>query len=154
MLGPMVNPSFPANQMTGVYSLETARLYNYIYQRSNKKYTIVYSLDGYDEVSLTSDFKLISNHEELLLSPESIGLNQLNPVEILGGESIADSAGIFLNILEGNGSEAMNSVVITNAGIALRCIYPEKSIEHCIEIARESLMSLKALKSFKRLIEL
>jgi anthranilate phosphoribosyltransferase len=74
MLGPMVNPSFPKNQLTGVFNLETARLYNYIYQRTDKNYSIVYSLDGYDEISLTSAFKIISNHEEQLLFPKILGL--------------------------------------------------------------------------------
>jgi anthranilate phosphoribosyltransferase len=103
---------------------------------------------------LTSEFKLISNHEELLLSPENIGMKQLNHEDIMGGESVAESAGIFLNILEGNGSKAANSVVIINAAVALRCIYSEKSIEQCLDIATESLISQRALQSFKRLIEL
>lgn len=153
MLGPMVNPSFPKNQLTGVFSLETARLYNYIYQRTDKNYTIVYSLDGYDEISLTSEFKLISNREEQLLSPENIGFSELTPDDILGGNTVAESAGIFMEILKGNGTPAMNSVVTVNAAMALRCIYNERTVEECIGIANESLISGKAMKAFKNLLE-
>lgn len=154
MLGPMVNPSFPKNQLTGVFSLETARLYNYMYQQTDKNFTIVYSLDGYDEISLTSEFKIISNHEEQLLSPENIGFSTLDPGEIIGGETVEDSAGIFMRILEGKGTQAMNAVVTANAGMALRCIHHEKSVTDCIELAKESLLGGKALHAFKKLIEL
>jgi anthranilate phosphoribosyltransferase len=101
LLGPMVNPSFPQNQLVGVWNLETARLYNYIYQQTDKNYTIIYSLDGYDEISLTSDFKMISNNEEELLSPESINYPRLNPEELKGGTNVEESVRIFLNIIEG-----------------------------------------------------
>ena len=150
----MVNPSLPKNQLTGVFSLETARLYNYIYQRTDKNYTIVYSLDGYDEISLTSECKLISNNEEQLLTPENIGFPQIQPDDILGGKTVEESAGIFMKILNGNGTPSMNAVVTVNAGMALRCIHSEKSMEECIETAKESLLSKKALQAFKNLIEL
>lgn len=106
MLGPMVNPSFPRNQLVGVWNLETARLYNYIYQQTDKNYTIIYSLDGYDEISLTSEFKMISNQEEELLSPEKIGYPRLTHKELNGGPTVEESVKIFLNILEGKGTSA------------------------------------------------
>ncbi len=153
MLGPLVNPSFPENQLTGVFNLETARLFNYIYQGTNKNYSIVHSLDGYDEISLTSDFKLITNHEELLLSPEQTGFSRITPSEIKGGNSVKESAEIFLKILKGEGREAWNSVVIVNAGMALKCLHQYKTQEECIGLAYDSLISGNAFKAFKKAVE-
>jgi anthranilate phosphoribosyltransferase len=154
LLGPMVNPSFPQNQLVGVWNLETARLYNYIYQQTDKNYTIIYSLDGYDEISLTSEFKMISNHEEELLSPEKIDLQRVTREDISGGKTVEESVKIFLKILEGNGTEAQKSVVIANSGMALRKLYPAKSIPECFEIANESLQGGKAKNALKKLLEL
>jgi anthranilate phosphoribosyltransferase len=154
ILGPMVNPSFPHNQFVGVWSLETARLYNYIYQQTDKNYTIVYSLDGYDEVSLTSEFKMISNYEEALLSPEKLGLPRFTREDISGGATVEESARIFLKILEGKGTEAQKAVVIANSGIALRKLNPGKSLTECFEIAESSLQGGKAYCSLKKLLEL
>jgi len=152
MLGPLINPSFPGNQLTGVFNLETARLFNYIYQGTEKNFSIVYSLDGYDEISLTSDFKIISNHEEQLLSPEQAGFTQITPEDILGGKTVKESAEIFLRILEGEGTDAWNDVITINAGLALKCICQNKTQDECIEIANESLRSGKALKAFSRVL--
>lgn len=154
MLGPMVNPAFPGNQMIGVWNLETARLYNYIYQQTDKNYTILYSLDGYDEISLTSEFKLISNMEEELLSPERIGFQSLSPEDIKGGDSVEESVRIFLNILEGRGTPAQNDVVTANSGIALQKLNPGKSLPECFQMAEDSLTGGKALKMLKKLLEL
>ncbi|HAM09667.1 MAG: anthranilate phosphoribosyltransferase [Bacteroidetes bacterium GWE2_41_25] len=154
MLGPMVNPSFPKNQMIGVWNLETARLYNYIYQQTDKNFTILYSLDGYDEISLTSEFKLISNREEELLSPEKIGFPLLLPENLNGGDSVEESVKIFLNIMEGKGTPAQNAVVIANSGIALTKFHQDKSLPDCFQIAEESLMSGSALNRLKKLLEL
>jgi anthranilate phosphoribosyltransferase len=154
LLGPMVNPAFPPNQIIGVWNLETARLYNYIYQQTDKKFTILYSLDGYDEISLTCGFKLISNDEEELLSPEKAGFPLIKPEEIRGGETVEDSVKIFLNILDGKGTSAQNNVVIANAGVALKRIYNGKSLEECFQLAETSLKSGRALKILKKLLEL
>lgn len=154
MLGPMVNPSLPPNQIIGVWNLETARLYNYIYQQTDKNFTILYSLDGYDEVSLTCEFKLISNNEEELLSPEKTGFSLLRHEDIKGGLSVEESVRIFMRILEGKGASAQNSVVIANAGIAIKKIFMDKSLEECFQIAEESLKSGRALKQLKKLLEL
>jgi anthranilate phosphoribosyltransferase len=154
MLGPMVNPAFPKNQMIGVWNLETARLYNYIYQQTDKNFTILYSLDGYDEISLTSEFKLISNYEEELLSPEKTGFPTLVAGDIKGGENVEQSVKIFINILEGKGTEAQNAVVIANSAVALTKILHGKSLAECISLAEESLMSGRALKILKKLLEL
>ena len=153
MLGPMVNPSFPKNQMIGVFNLETARLYNYIYQQTNRNYSIIYSLDGYDEISLTGDFKIISNGEEELYSPARIGMPAHTPAELFGGNSVEEAAGIFMNILEGHGSDAQKDAVIVNSGFALKCLSPEKSIDDCFEMAKSSLFGGEALQTLKKLVE-
>lgn len=154
LLGPMVNPSFPHNQLVGVWNLETARLYHYIYQQTDKNFTILYSLDGYDEISLTSDFKMISNNEEELLSPEKIGLSRVRHEDISGGKTVEESVKILINILEGKGTEAQTSVVIANSAFALRKLYPTKNVSECIEMANDSLQGGSALKSLKKLLEL
>jgi anthranilate phosphoribosyltransferase len=154
MLGPMVNPSFPNKQLIGVYSLELARLYNYLYQQSSIRYIIIFSLDGYDEISLTSDFKYILNGVENIVSPEMMNYKRVSQAELNGGKSIKESADLFLNILNGQGTATQNSVVIANAQMALKCYWPSKSFEECREIATDSLLSKKAYRSFIKLIEL
>jgi anthranilate phosphoribosyltransferase len=154
MLGPMVNPSFPVRQMIGVYSLELARLYNYLYQQSSIKYIIIYSLDGYDEVSLTSDFKYILNGVEQIVSPEMMSYKRIQQSELRGGQSVPEAADLFLKILTGEGTTAQNNVVTINSQMALKCYYPTKSFEECREIATESLLSRKAYKSFIKLMKL
>jgi anthranilate phosphoribosyltransferase len=154
MLGPMVNPSFPRNQLVGVWNLETARLYNYIYQQTDKNYTIIYSLDGYDEISLTSEFKIISNHEEDLLEPEKIGYPRLTHDDVKGGATVEESVRIFMNIIEGNGTEAQKSVVIVNSGLAMKKLLPAKSLKECFAIAEDSLQGGKAKAKLKKLLEL
>jgi len=153
ILGPMVNPSSPKNQIVGVFDLETMRLYNYLYQETDKNYSIVYSLAGYDEISLTSEFKVITNTRELMYTPEELGFRRLNPEELFGGNTIDEAAKIFISVLEGNGTEAQNSAVIANAGMALKTISPEKEVEQCFEEARASIFDGKALKVLKMITE-
>jgi len=154
MLGPMVNPSSPNKQMIGVYSLELARLYNYLYQMSGVQYTIIHSLDGYDEVSLTDSFKYILNGVEQIVTPEMLTYKRVQPSELHGGKSVEEAAGIFISILEGRGTSAQNNVVIANSQLAIKCYYPSKSMEECRESAEDSLSGGKALRSFKMLIEM
>jgi len=154
MLGPMVNPSFPHNQIVGVWNLETARLYNYIYQQTDRNYTILYSLDGYDEISLTSEFKMISNREEDLLDPEKIGFPKLTHDDVKGGKSVEESVRIFINILDGNGTYAQKSVVIVNSGLAIKKMFPAKSLKECFALAEHSLQGGKAKIMLKKLLEL
>jgi len=153
MLGPLVNPAFPKNQVTGVWNLETARLYNYMLQQTDKNFTIIYSLDGYDEVSLTGEFKLISNREEELLSPAKAGMPELKAEDLSGGNTVEDSARIFMNILEGRGTGAQDAVVIINSGVALRNLNPGRSLTDCMEMAKDSLKSGRALNTLKKLLE-
>jgi len=152
MLGPLVNPAKPKNQLVGVFNLELARIYAYLYQKSDTKYTIVNALDGYDEVSLTCDFKTFSADGERINSIESLGFTRLSPREILGGGTISDSAEIFMSVLNGTATAAQNNVVLANAALALITLNPEKSFADCFYEAEESLMDKKALKSFKTLI--
>jgi anthranilate phosphoribosyltransferase len=153
MLGPMVNPAFPKLQMVGVYSLELARMYSYLYQQQpNVKYSIIHTLDGYDEVSLTSPFKMISDNKELLLDADALGLPRLQHSQIKGGTDITTSAKIFLNVLKGEGSEAQTSVVAANAGMAIQCAQPQTSITDAVQLAKETLQSGKAYSLFNSLI--
>lgn len=153
MLGPMVNPSFPDNQMVGVFNLELLRLYGYLYQNSNKNYSIVHALDGYDELSLTGKAKVISNHSDFLFDPKDLGVAQIQQHEIYGGDSVAEAANIFQTIINGKGTEAQNDVVCANAGLAIATV---KQISHRdgFELAKESLLSGKAKNSLKTLIAL
>jgi anthranilate phosphoribosyltransferase len=154
MLGPMVNPSRPQNQMVGVYSHELARLYNYIYQLGETNYSIVHSNDGYDEISLTSPFRIITKNSDQLLTPEEIGKKTLSPEQLFGGNTIDAAADIFMNILNGKGTEAQNSVVNINSALALQVMHREKSLDECIALTNESLFSGKALNAFNKLISL
>jgi anthranilate phosphoribosyltransferase len=153
MLGPMVNPSFPKKQLVGVFSLELARLYGYLYQKSDKNFLILHALDGYDEISLTGDFKMISNNGEQILSPADLGLNVLKSDEISGGSTIESAAKIFENVLKGEATAAQHEVVIANAGMALYCADRTLTITDAIQLADESLKSGRALQSFKKLIK-
>ncbi len=153
MLGPMVNPSFPSNQAVGVFSLEVARLYNYIYQETDKSFYILHSLDGYDEISLTENFKVLSRDAEQMMTPEDFGLKKYNPQDLFGGNTVDEAADIFINVLEGKGTEAQKNVVCANAAYALKCFYPEQSINDCFASAKESLESKNALSCFKKLVK-
>ena len=153
MLGPMVNPSFPKNQMVGVFNLELLRLYSYLYQNTDKNYSIVHALDGYDEISLTGNTKVISNNSETMFSPEDLGISAITQESIFGGNTIEDAAKIFINIIQGKGTEPQNNVVCANAGLA---IATTKQISHKegFEQAKESLLSGKAKTSLDKLIEM
>ncbi len=153
MLGPMVNPAFPKNQIVGVFNLELARMYGYLYQNTDKKYTILHALDGYDEISLTGRTKTISNTTESMLLPEDFGVREIRARDIAGGGSVEASAQIFLDILQGKGTEAQNHVVCANAGIAVATVKGISPREG-FETARESLLSGAGLKAFKKLQEL
>jgi len=153
MLGPMVNPSFPRKQLVGVFSLELARLYGYLYQETEGRFAILHALDGYDEISLTGPFKMITNGGEKLYHPQALGLEQLSPESILGGTTIDESARIFEQVLRGAGSAAQNQVVIANAAAALVTAREGLGFEEAIDLAKETLLSGKALRVFTGLIQ-
>lgn len=154
MLGPLVNPSFPKNQLLGVYNLELARLYQYLYQDTDKNYVIIHSTDGYDEISLTSDFKAITNLGEQLISPEQLGFKRIKQNDLFGGDTVPEAAKIFQDILNGEGTDAQNSAVIANAALAIQCIDSTKSIEESITLAKDSLKSGNAKQVLKKLVEI
>ena len=153
MLGPMVNPAFPKNQIVGVFNLELARMYGYLYQNTDKKFTVLHALDGYDEISLTCNTKTISNLSEGMLKPSDFGVSQIKQSDIYGGEDIAESAQLFMNILQGKGTAEQNNVVCANAGMAIATV-DGLSPKQGFEKARESLMSGKGLRALKKLQEL
>jgi anthranilate phosphoribosyltransferase len=152
MLGPMVNPAHPQYQLVGVYNLEMARIYNYMLQEGNTSFTIIHSLDGYDEISLTGDTKVITNKGEKIMSAESLGKRTVLPADIYGGSTAEEAAKIFLKIIKGEGSWAQHAVVIANAAMALFATGKYKDHEHCYQLAVESLESGKAYKSLQTLI--
>lgn len=153
ILGPMVNPSFPKNQIVGVFNLELQRIYGYLYQNTDKNYSIVHALDGYDEISLTGNTKIISNRSETILNPTDLGLNQIEQSEIFGGSSVKEAAKIFKTIINGKGTESQSNVVCANAGLAIATV---KGISHQdgFQLAKESLESGKAKTSLERLIKM
>ena len=152
MLGPMVNPASPKYQLVGVYNLEMARIYNYLLQQGNSAFTIIHSLDGYDEISLTGDVKVITNAGEKIYSAVDLGKRTVSPMDIHGGNSVEEAAKIFLSILKGEGSWAQNAVVLANSAMALQCTGKYTSYDECYQMAVESLESGKAYQSLQKLI--
>jgi anthranilate phosphoribosyltransferase len=154
MLGPMVNPASPAYQLVGVFSLEMARVYNYLLQQTGGAFTIIHSLDGYDEISLTNDTKVITNKGEFIMTPEQLGKRMVQQTDIHGGNSIEEAAKIFTKILSGEGTWAQNAVVMANAAMGLYCTGAYKTYDDAFGAAVESLESGRANGCLKKLIEL
>jgi anthranilate phosphoribosyltransferase len=154
MLGPMVNPANPNFQLVGVFSLEMARIYNYLLQQTGKAFTIIHSLDGYDEISLTNDTKVITNEGEKIMTPEQLGKRSVSEQDIYGGNSTEEAAKIFKTILEGKGSWSQNAVVLANAAMALYCTGKYKTYDDAYAAGVESLESGKANQSLQKLISL
>ncbi|TDQ08172.1 anthranilate phosphoribosyltransferase [Pedobacter metabolipauper] len=152
MLGPMVNPAQPKNQIVGVFSLELARLYAYLYQDTDKNYTILHAVDGFDEVSMTCDFKTFSKTGEALLSIADLGFSEIDESLIKGGDTVESSAEIFVNVLNNTATDAQQNVVLCNAALAINTIDSTKSFADCYYEAEESLLNSKALDAFKKLI--
>ena len=154
MLGPLVNPVLPTYQLLGVYNLPLLRLYTYTYQESKTKFAVVHSLDGYDEISLTNEFKVATCDNEKIYTPESLGFARYQDIDLDGGQTPEDAAKIFDNIMNNTATEAQKNVVAINAAFAIQVVRPEKTIEECIALAKESLESGRALATLKKFIEL
>lgn len=154
MLGPLVNPALPKYQLLGVYNLPLLRLYNYVFQESDTRFAVVHGLDGYDEISLTGEFKVATSTTETIYTPESIGFNRYCEQDLDGGKSPDEAACIFDRVLQGEATPAQTDCVIANAAFAIRVIEPEKSLADCIALARESMESGRALKTLKMFVEL
>ncbi|CAA0254429.1 anthranilate phosphoribosyltransferase [Tenacibaculum maritimum] len=152
MLGPLVNPSTPQNQLVGVFNLEVARVYNYILQECNINYGVVHALDGYDEISLTGDFKLFTKDAEQQISPADLGQKQILQSDIFGGDTVAEAAEIFMKIINGKGTNEQNNVVLTNTAFALKTFDKNKTFESTFEEAKDSLFGLKAKEALQKLI--
>ncbi|GAC1455425.1 MAG: anthranilate phosphoribosyltransferase [Chitinophagaceae bacterium] len=154
MLGPMVNPAFPEFQLVGVYNLEMARIYNYLLQQTGKAFTIIHSVDGYDEISLTNDTRVITEKGEKIMTPQQLGKRSVNATDIYGGTTVEESAKLFAKILKGQGSWAQNAVVFANAAMALQCTGNYRTYHDAYAAAVESLESGKANGVLKKLIAL
>jgi anthranilate phosphoribosyltransferase len=154
MLGPMVNPASPRTQLVGVYNLEMARIYNYLLQQGEARYTIIHSLDGYDEISLTGDTKVITNEGERIMTPEELGKRMVNATDIYGGNTVEEAAKIFVRILKVEGTWAQNAVVLANAAMALHATGSYASYEAAYAAAVDSLESGRANGSLQKLISL
>ncbi len=154
MLGPMANPANPTFQLVGVYSLEMARIYNYLLQLTEKEFTIIHSLDGYDEISLTNDTKVITSKGERIMTPEQLGKRMVSPQDINGGNSVQEAAKIFTTILKGEGTWAQNAVVLANAAMALHCTGNYTTYDDAYNAAVESLESGKANECLTKLVAL
>lgn len=152
MLGPMVNPAFPQKQVVGVFDLQLARLYGYLYQKTDKDFIILHAIDGYDEISLTGDTKYLSKDGDHLISPETLGLNKWQQEDLHGGDTVEESAKIFMNVLSNTATEAQSQVVIANAAMAIHCS-KKMNLEDAVAAARESIESGKALDSFKKFMQ-
>ena len=153
MLGPMVNPIQPKNQLVGVFNSNIFRLYSHIYSKSDKNYCIVHSIDGYDEISLTSPFKLFSNHSDIMLEPKDLNFDNIEPLSLSGGKNIDESLKIFLNVLKNKGKKEQIDSVLANSGLAIYCAKKLSSINEGVDLARESLESGKAYNCLKLFIE-
>lgn len=154
MLGPLVNPSRPSRQLLGVYNLKLARLYFYLYQQMDVDFSVVHSLDGYDEISLTHEFKVITRNGESLYTPEQLGMPRCTAADLDGGTTLQDASNIFDAVLENRATAAQKNCVIINAAFALQTIEPKYSIDACIAIARESIDSGHASVALKKFIAL
>ena len=150
MLGPLVNPAFPKNQVTGVFNLELARLYHYLFQKTETNFTVLYALDGYDEISLTGATKAFSQNSERVLTPQDFGVLPLAANEIAGGDSVESSAAIFMNVIQNKGTQAQAQVVCANAGMAIATALNLTPMEG-FEKAKESLESGNALSALQKL---
>jgi len=152
ILGPLVNPANPLYQLSGVYSTEAGRIYSYFLQAENKKYIVLHSLDGYDEVSLTSPVRIFSQKGEMVMNFTEKGLKKVAPSDITGGRDIRESAEIFISVLENKAAPEQHSVILANSALAISCIDETKSIEESLDIAADAIISGKASGVLKKLI--
>lgn len=152
MLGPLVNPAKPTHQLIGVYSLEMARIYNYLLQEEGINYTIIHGLDGYDEISLTSDTKIFTAKGERIVSANALGKRIVFPSDLVGGDTVEASAAIFLKIIKGEGTMAQNAVVLANAASALFATQKYTTYEEAYAAAVDSLDGQKAYQVLQQLI--
>lgn len=152
LLGPLINPAGPSHQLLGTYDREVSRIYDYILQSTERAYRIVHALDGYDEVSLTDGVSVRGRKMQGMLYPTDFGLSRLEPEQLHGGHTAEEGSAVFLGVLAGTGTPAQTDVVCANAGLAIQCIRPERSLTDCVAEARESIEGGKALSVLRRLL--
>jgi anthranilate phosphoribosyltransferase len=153
MLGPILNPAKVQKQITGVYSPEVLKVYGELFSKTTGNFGILYGLDGYDEISLTSDFELITKKGKEIISPEQMGFTKCKQEDLHGGSNVEESAKVLISILENKGTKAQTEVVLANAATALYCAEDDLSLSDAVLMAKESLESGKALTSFKKFVE-
>ncbi|SMC00510.1 anthranilate phosphoribosyltransferase [Hymenobacter roseosalivarius DSM 11622] len=153
ILGPLVNPARPAAQLAGVFSLELLRLYNYLFQQTSTRYAVVHALDGYDELSLTGTAKVVSARGEQVVTAATLGMPTYTATDLAGGQTVAESAAMFLNVLDNEGTAAQRDVVTANAALAMQCADPTLSLPDALAVARESLVSGAARGAFRKLLK-
>ncbi|MHB9054812.1 MAG: anthranilate phosphoribosyltransferase [Paludibacteraceae bacterium] len=154
VLGPLISPLRPNYQCLGVYDLKMMRLYSYIYQNLGTNYSIVHTLDGYDEISLTTTCKVTNNKGEFVYEPEDLGFKRVEQIELWGGETVGEASKIFMNVLNNKSTEAQHNAVVINAAFAIQTLCPEKTIYECKAEAEDSLRSGKAKNAFEKFIEI
>lgn len=154
VLGPLISPARPNYQCLGVYNLKMMRLYSYIYQNLGVQYSVVHSLDGYDEISLTDTCKITNNSGEFVYTPEQLGFSKLQQSDLNGGDTIDDAARIFMNVLDNKATEAQRNAVIINSALAIQTRNPFKPMEQCKAEAAESLESGSAKRAFEKFVEI
>jgi anthranilate phosphoribosyltransferase len=151
MLGPLVNPARTSHKMVGVYDLELARVYHYLLQSEDQKYCIVHSMDGYDEISGTSEFKVFTHEGEHVVDPSDYNVTGITEQSLFGGNTVEDAAHIFKNIIQNRGTSEQTQVLAINSAYAMNC-YTQKPVNDCLEEAHEAIRSLKVQKLFSQLI--
>jgi anthranilate phosphoribosyltransferase len=154
ILGPLVNPANPTYQASGVFNLETGRIYSYLLQKENKHFRVIHSLDGYDEISLTADTRIFSRKGESMLTTEDLGMKKNTAESLYGGETLDEAAAIFTKVLNDRSTAEKKNAVIANSAVAIQCFHEKYSLADAVQAARESLESKKALQAFKTLINL
>ena len=154
LLGPLVNPCQPRNSLHGTATQGQQRLYVRAHQKIGDNWGVVTSYDGYDEISLTSGFKLVTRHFEKVFTPKDLGLNYVEPKDIYGGATAGDARRIFDAVLEGTATEAQTSVILANAACGISIIDRNLSVEESIALCRASLESGRALKAFRKFVEI
>jgi anthranilate phosphoribosyltransferase len=154
LMGPLVSPVKPRRQCLGVYNLKMARLYEYTYQHTGVDFAIIHSLEGYDELSLTGDMKIVRNSGEEVVRPADLGFPEANPLELYGGDTVEKASDLFDSVLNNSCTISQKNVVLANAAVAIQVIEPNLCFSDAVETARESLESGKALKVFLNFLEL
>jgi anthranilate phosphoribosyltransferase len=144
----------PRRQMLGVYNLKLARMYHYLYEQSDVEFAVVTSLDGYDEISLTADFKVFTRGGEAIYTPEELGFVRALQSDLFGGDTVAEAAAIFDAVLDGSATAAQKNAVIANAAFAIRTAEPTMPVNNALAVARTSIESGRTLETFKKFVEL